>query len=135
MSCSRLNLPGLKSLQTLKVGNLKQGKCFTLSCELSSLLMLELICCEHLCSVEGLSRLQSLKHLKFRGCPRLNFDQDEPLPYTLETVDVHSNCYALINWRPHGFEELLDASEVYRKFIKRKCEDDKGVGEEVMQEP
>jgi len=121
MSCSRLNLPGLKSLQTLKFGNLKQGKCFTLSCELSSLLMLELICCEHLCSVEGLSRLQSLKHLKFRGCPRLNFDQDEPLPYTLETVDVHSNCYALINWRPHGFEELLDASEVCTELLPRFC--------------
>jgi hypothetical protein len=29
----------------------------------------------------------------------------------------------------------MSCIQVYRKFIKRKCEDDKGVGEEVMQEP
>ncbi|XP_062219689.1 putative disease resistance RPP13-like protein 1 [Phragmites australis] len=132
MSCSKLNLPGLQSLQTLKVGDLRRRMSFSLSCELRSLLMLEVICCEHLCSVDGLSCLQSLKHLKFRTCPRLNFVQDEPLPDTLETVDIHSNCYALSKWRPNGFEELPDASEVYRKFVRRKCEG-KRVDDAVMQ--
>uniref|UniRef100_A0A0A9HG86 R13L1/DRL21-like LRR repeat region domain-containing protein n=1 Tax=Arundo donax TaxID=35708 RepID=A0A0A9HG86_ARUDO len=134
MYCSKLKLPGLQSLQTLKVGSLKQRKCFSLPHELRSLLILEVICCEHLCSVEGLSRLQSLKHLKFRACPRLNFIQDEPLPDTLETVDIHSNCYALSNWQPNGLEELPDASEVYRKFVRRKCKS-KGVDDAVMHEP
>lgn len=111
MSCSKLNLPGLQSLQTLKVGSQKQRKSFALPSELCALLKLEVICCEHLCSLDGMSNLQSLKHLKFRNCPRLNFIQDEPLPEPLETVDVHSNCYALSNWRPNKFE-LPDASEV-----------------------
>uniref|UniRef100_A0A0A9GMP7 NB-ARC domain-containing protein n=1 Tax=Arundo donax TaxID=35708 RepID=A0A0A9GMP7_ARUDO len=133
MSCSKLNLPGLHTLQTLKVGNLKQRKCFALPCKLHSLLMLEVTCCEHLCSVESLSRLQSLRHVKFRACPRLSFIQDEPFPDTLETVDIHRNCYALSNWRPNRFEELPDASEVYRKFVRRKCRG-KGV-DAVMHEP
>ncbi|CAL4968177.1 unnamed protein product [Urochloa decumbens] len=131
MSCSKLNLLGLQSLETLKVGNLKHRKCFALQFEMPSLVMLEFIRCEHLCSLDGLSRQPSLKHLKVGTCPRLNFVQDEPLPGTLETVDVHSNCYALRNWRPDGFEELPDASEVYRKFIRQKCED-KGLDSEMM---
>ncbi|TVU29181.1 hypothetical protein EJB05_20738, partial [Eragrostis curvula] len=130
LSCSKLSLPGLKCLQSLKIGNLRQTKCFALPFELRSLLILEVISCEHLSSVEGLSHLQSLKHLKFRSCPRLNFIEDEPLPDTLETVDIHSNCYALSSWVPNGFEELPDASEVYRKF-KRKCEA-KGADDAVM---
>lgn len=112
MSCSKMNLLGLQSLQTLKVGYLRYRKCFSLQFELPSLLMLEFICCEHLCPLDGLSRLPSLKHLKFKSCPRLNFVKDEPLPGTLETVSVHNNCYALSNWRPNGFEELPHASEV-----------------------
>uniref|UniRef100_A0A0A9DH30 NB-ARC domain-containing protein n=1 Tax=Arundo donax TaxID=35708 RepID=A0A0A9DH30_ARUDO len=132
MSCSKLNLPGIQSLRNLKIGDLKQRKCFALPCELHLLLMLEVTCCEHLCSVEGLSRLQSLKHLKFRACPRLNFIQDEPLPETVETVDIHRNCYALSNWRLNGFEELPDASEAYRKFVRRKCKG-KRVDDAVMQ--
>ncbi|KAL6633961.1 hypothetical protein ACP70R_026632 [Stipagrostis hirtigluma subsp. patula] len=134
MSCSKLNLPGLQSLQTLKVGNLGQRKCFALPCELSSLLMLEVICCEHLSSVDGLSHLLSLKHVKLRACPRLNFVQDEPLPNTLETIDIHMNCYALNNWRPNGFEELPDSSAVYRKFFRWSCQY-KGVDDVVMLEP
>ncbi|CAL5057078.1 unnamed protein product [Urochloa decumbens] len=124
VSCSKLNLPGMQSLETLKVSSLKQRICFVLPSELRSLLTIEVICCQHLCSLDGLSSLQSLKHLKFRNCPRLNFAQDLPLPGTLETVDVHSNCSALSNWRPNGFEELPDASEVYRKLIRQKCKDE-----------
>lgn len=119
-SCGKLNLPCLQSLQTLKVGNLKQRKCLALPSELRSLHMLDVTCCDHLCSVDGLIRVQPLKHLKFQACPKLNFFQDEPLPDALETVDIHHNCYALRNWRPNGFEELPDASEVRRKFVRRK---------------
>ncbi|CAO2039717.1 unnamed protein product [Urochloa humidicola] len=134
VSCSKLDLPGQQSLETLKVGSLKQRKSFVLPSQRRSLLTLEVICCDHLYSLDGLSRLLSLKHLKFRNCPRLNFVQDEPLPGTLETVDVHSNCSALRNWQPNGFEELPDASEVYRKFIRRKCKD-KIIDDEMMHEP
>ncbi|RCV23966.1 hypothetical protein SETIT_5G047500v2 [Setaria italica] len=124
MSCSKLKLLGLQFLQTLKVGYLKYRKCFSLQFELPSLLMLQFICCEHLCSLDGLSQ----------AAPRLNFVKDEPLPGALETVDVHSNCYALSTWRPNGFEELPDASEVYRKFIRQKCKD-KGIDDEMAHEP
>ncbi|CAN6273520.1 unnamed protein product [Urochloa humidicola] len=134
MFCSKLNLPGQQSLQSLKVGSLKQRKSFVLPSELRSLLTLEVICCEHLCSLDGLTSLQSLKHLKLRNCPRLNFVQDEPLPGTLETVDVHINCTALSNWRPNGLEELPDASEVYRRFIRQKCKDEI-IDDEMMHEP
>ncbi|GJN21609.1 hypothetical protein PR202_gb09101 [Eleusine coracana subsp. coracana] len=113
MSCNKLSLSGLQSLKSLRIGNMRQRTCFALPFELHSLQMLEVMCCEHLSSVEGLSELQSLKNLKFRTCPRLNFIQDEPLPDTLETVEIHNNCYSLSKWRPHGFEELHDASEPF----------------------
>ncbi|KAL5213242.1 hypothetical protein ABZP36_024089 [Zizania latifolia] len=111
--CNKLNLPCLPSLQIFKVSNLKQRKCLALPSELRSVQILEVTCCDNLCSVDGLIDLQSLSHLKFRACPKLNFFQNELLPDTLETVDIHRNCYTLRNWRPDGFDELSDASMTF----------------------